>query len=82
MASCEEKIVAITIQLARIEEHLINTDRAIVVAKEELDRWEHSANEWRKAINDERVAFVTRTELAAAISVVISLVLLALKFIH
>lgn len=77
----ECQIYDLKVELARMDEKLKAADKAVDLASESLVRWEKSANEWRQAINDERGAFVTRAELAAAVSIVISIVLLAIRFL-
>jgi len=49
-------------QIARLEERLAASDRALMLSSSNLEAWKASANEWRGALDDQRQEFVTKIE--------------------
>ena len=63
LVNCDSRIQDMAIQLGKLEERLKAADAALEVSRQALEAYKVSSNEWRQALNDQRLNYVTRGEL-------------------
>jgi GH15 family glucan-1,4-alpha-glucosidase len=63
--SIDEKVRALEVLCARLEERTIARDHALVLFTSSLETYKTMNNEWRGALNDSRTMFITKVEASA-----------------
>lgn len=63
-----DKINALSVQLARLEEKLMASDKALDLARVALQAWQATSNEWRQENIDQRAMYMTREKVESLIS--------------
>jgi hypothetical protein len=53
---------SVEVRLARVEERGLAKDEATKIASAVLEAWKVNANEWRQALNDQRINVPSRRE--------------------
>lgn len=70
---------SIDVRLAREEERSIAAKDALLLVAESFKEYRVSSNEWRQALNDQRVGYVTRGEMIAVVVAGMALVGLVMR---
>jgi hypothetical protein len=58
-----DKIQALEIQIARLQEKIIAQENALVLARQALERSQAASNEWRQENIDQRALFMTEDKV-------------------
>jgi len=67
-----EQVIRLREETVRLQEKTNAADKALALAASTLEAWKLNANEWRAALQDQRVGFVTRRELYLLLALVMS----------
>jgi hypothetical protein len=64
----KEQIRQLEISVVRMEQRIVDTDKALVLAREISTAWQKSSNEWRDENRDQRALYPTLDKVATMIA--------------
>lgn len=71
----------LSIKVARLEERLIASEKALILAEHALTSWQVSSNNWRQALSDQQGKFVTLDTVLAIATAAIALATIIFRFV-
>jgi Tfp pilus assembly protein PilO len=73
---------SVDVRLARLEERVKAAEEALKIASAALESYKTGANEWRQALNDQRLQYPTKMEVVAMVTIGLTLLGIVLTVVE
>lgn len=73
---------SVDVRLARLEERVNAAEEALEIASAALESYKTGANEWRQALNDQRLQYPTKMEVVAMVTIGLTLLGIVLTVVE